>query len=1306
MKSRLIRLSYSCVFVILLSTSVLAQSSRTPFVDRANGIAPTAPGLPQGIARATTNLASPGANSIFSEALTYDTGEADANSVAVADVNGDGKLDLVVANQCGDIITCTDGSVSVLLGNGDGTFQPAVSYDSGGNHAYWVAVADVNGDGKPDIIVLNQFEGKSSSLGVLIGNGDGTFKAAVIYDAGGRMSNSVAIADVNGDGRPDLIVANECAEGNDVYCTSDGGTVSVLLGNGDGTFQAPQSYNSGGQGGNSIVVSDLNMDGKLDVLVVHGGNLSVLFGNGDGTFQPAYSFASGEDSTISVAVADVNGDGKPDLVVANQCPLGMPCLFDAAPSGSVSVLLGNGDGTFNLTQTYPAPVTGPVVTLDLNGDGKIDLVVGSACRGCGNSGVTVFLGNGDGTFQYLQNYSSGGYGAVSLALGDFNADGKPDIAIANVCTNGGDCSDGNVGVLFGNGDGTLRGALSYQVVGFELATSAAVANLNGDGKLDLVFADLYGPTGISGGADVFLGNGDGTFRSGQFYGFDGVLTNSVVVADINNDGKPDLVAANLCTSFSCTGLATVGVLLGNGDATFQSVKTYNSGGAGADAIAVGDFNGDGNADVVVANGNSDTISILLGNGDGTFQPAYSFPSGGYTPVSIAIADVNADGKLDVIVANYCADSSCQTNGVISVFLGDGRGGFSAPHEYSPEGNRTGPLAIADVNRDGKLDIVVESVCGPGPCALNGEDGIVEVLLGNGDGTFQTPLTTSVPPTFNGGGWQLTVADFNGDGELDVAAGLPGVLLLGNGDGTFQTPLNLGAYGPGSAVGDFNGDGKPDLAVGGGNVVILLNKVARSGTATSIIASSDPSNFGEAVNFTASVTPQGVKGTPTGAVTFTDGATILGSVSLANGIASLSTSSLAAGTHSIIASYGGDSNFSASSSAALTQTVNQVKSTTALTCTNCGAIANYANQPLTLVATISTQYGGSATGNVTFTSGSIVLGSGVLSGNSAAVTTTLPVGNDQIIAAYAGDGSVSGSSARSLEITVHKAIVAIMLTASASTVTLGQPVTFSASVSSASGSPPSDGNAISFNKSNGGGLGSGVLAGGIATFTTSSLPLGPTTLRAVYNADATFATSVSQYLAVTINKYPTTTSVTSNLNPSSYGQNVTFTASVNAGSGGTPGGTVTFMNGATRLGTKNLSGGPASLTTSLLAVGNQSITVSYNGDASRATSTSPPIAQVVGKAATAISLTSSHNPSTTGLTVTFTATVTSTMPGVPTGSVSFMSGANVVGTAELAGGKASISTTSLAAGSDTITASYGGSANYAESSSTLIQVVNY
>jgi hypothetical protein len=307
-------------------------------------------------------------------------------SVTLADVNGDGKLDMLIG-LCGQGGTCgsgIDGGVGVLLGNGDGTFKPAVNYDSGGSEALSVAVADVNGDGKPDLVVSNSYF--SDTVGVLFGNGDGTFQPVVTYSSGGSFPVSVAIADVNGDGKPDILVANSSSCDT---CTDDG-VVGVLLNNGDGTFQPAVTYSSGGTGRNlnntgpSLVVADLNDDGKLDVAVTAVSSIGVLLGNGDGTFKPAVNYTLGGDE-VALATGDVDGDGKPDLIEANL------------DLNNVGVLLGNGDGTFQAAMTfdYGGAFTLGLAFEDVNGDGRRDVVVTN--YGGAGSFVSVLLNATGGT---------------------------------------------------------------------------------------------------------------------------------------------------------------------------------------------------------------------------------------------------------------------------------------------------------------------------------------------------------------------------------------------------------------------------------------------------------------------------------------------------------------------------------------------------------------------------------------------------------------------------------------------------------------------------------------------------------------------------------------------------------------------------------------------------------------------------------------------------------------------------------------------------------------------------------------------
>jgi len=478
-------------------------------------------------------------------------------SIVVGDFNSDGVEDLAVVSRGSRYLTIYPGSVRVLLGNGDGTFRQAGSYDVGIQPGS-IALGDFNGDGLLDLVTANSY-GTPYGVSVLLGNGDGTFRAR---DLGyGTAPSSVAVGDFNGDGIQDLALANR-------------NNIALLFGNGDGTFQEAQTFGSG-TSPTWVVADDFNRDGALDLAVAAwtSGDVSVFLGNGDGTFQDALVFhAAASARLMAMAMGDFNGDGVEDLVVVNRGP---EPLYD---DGSVVVFLGNGDGSFQEGRSF---LTGPnpqrIAVGDFNADGAQDLALANGDF----VSVSVFLGNGDGTFQSGPRVAVGEGAGVSV--GDFNGDGALDLATVNGFSD-------TFSVVLGKGDGTFVEPPSFRAG--NTAVAAAAADFNGDGALDLAVANAR-----SNDLSVLLGNGDGTFQEPRNFGA-GSVPSSVAVGDFNGDGVKDVVVANAGTDPQYVD-GSVSVLLGNGDGTFQPARNLDVGGS-ARGISVGDFNGDGFDDLVVA----------------------------------------------------------------------------------------------------------------------------------------------------------------------------------------------------------------------------------------------------------------------------------------------------------------------------------------------------------------------------------------------------------------------------------------------------------------------------------------------------------------------------------------------------------------------------------------------------------------------------------------------------------------------------------------------------------------------------------
>jgi uncharacterized protein YhjY with autotransporter beta-barrel domain len=459
------------------------------------------------------------------------------------------------------------------------------------------------------------------------------------------------------------------------------------------------------------------------------------------------------------------------------------------------------------------------------------------------------------------------------------------------------------------------------------------------------------------------------------------------------------------------------------------------------------------------------------------------------------------------------------------------------------------------------------------------------------------------------------------------------------------------------------------------------------TTTSVNTSGSPSNFGQSVTFTANVTGTG---NPGGTVTFSDNGSTIGSGTLVGGFASFTTSTLPVGSNQIIkASYGGDPSNN-SSSGTVSQDVNKASPTLSVSSSGSNSTVG---QSVTFTATVSG--GSNPTGTVTFLDGGSPIGTGTVSGGAATFTTnSLAVGSHAITASYGGDTNNNGANASGITQNVNKATPSISVSSSSITSTVGQSVTFTATVGS--GSNPT-GNVTFLD--GGAPIGTGPVNGGVATFTTNSLTAGPHTITASYGGDANNAGVTSSGITQIVNKATATVNVASSANPSTFGQSVTFTATV---LGSSPTGTVTFTNNGAPLGSGTISGGQATFTTSSLPVGaGQLITATYGGDANNQAGANGSVTQTVLKASTSVSLVASSSSVAYNTPVTLTASVVGKSP---TGTVTFKDGGTVLGRVALNGaGQAILSLSTLAIGSHSIIASYNGDGNNTASASSALAV---
>ncbi len=741
---------------------------------------------------------------------------------AAADLNGDGHQDLILLSEVGG-----DSFVSVLLGDGLLTFLPHFPGASAGFYASSLAIADLNHDGYPDVMLAN-----TRGAEVLLGDGSGGFGAPAIVSNGGVTA--LATGDFNGDGNADLAVIQSASA-----------ALSVLLGDGAGGFMLAQQVSPGGQP-RSVRVGDFDQDGNTDLAVANDldSDIVILRGDGKGSFQ-ALPHAVVTTLENTFCVGDVNNDGVPDLLVAEEA--------------SLNVFLADGHGSFRGEILYPAGVQpGAITTADFDRDGRPDVAVTNYLE----DRVSVLLGDGSGGLGPPRSFAVG-QNPIDLIAADLNRDGIPDLVVASL-------SASAITVLLGDGRGGFAAPRTVPTNQFPRALVAV--DFDGDGNLDL--AVLCGPPYS---VVLLAGDGTGGFRNAGAFSVPG---GPLAAADFDGDGKIDFAVGNPLDS-------TVSVYRGDGTGGVSGPIVSPAGGRPV-RLAAGDFNGDGHGDLAVAE-DLFNVAVLLGDGAGGFGSP-SIYAVGMLPGPVVVGDVTGDGLPDLVAL----DSG---NGFVTVLAGDGAGGFTASASVGTGGSPES-VCVADLDSDGRQDLICTAALA----------NAVSVIL-NRTATILPP--DPAPAAF---GSPYSSAPFNVVGGaapfvFSLTGRLPGGIRFDPATATLSgTPSEIGGFPIVVTATD---------AAGCSVVRRMTITVKPVGTSLVLMPQPAPLIAGQATTITAVVTtvPPGA-GVPTGSVTFYVDGVAQPPVDLVNGVATLDLTNLSPGSHTITATYAGSSLFSSSASMAL------------------------------------------------------------------------------------------------------------------------------------------------------------------------------------------------------------------------------------------------------------------------------------------------------------------------------------------------------------------------------------------------------
>ena len=646
-------------------------------------------------------------NGSFLHQMTISTDNSRPLSIVIGHFNNDTYLDIATVNY-------GTNSIGILLGLSNGRFTSLKTFSTGyDSDPRSLAIGDFNNDSVQDIAVAHF---GTSNIGVFIGYGNGSFQSQIIYTTGSHSNPyDIATGDMNGDNRLDILLVN-----------AGGHSLGVFLGYGDGTFANQLLFSTGVDSSpHSLAIVNINNDHFLDVVVANSGsnNVGVFVGSGNDQFGSVKVFSTGYRSSPQlIAVGDFNNDNLLDLVVANN------------GSNNVGVLISDRSIDFRPQMDFStgsgSQPSGMAIG-DFNNDTHLDIVVTNFQA----DNIGVFLGFGNGSLASQITFSlDRGSAPISVAVGYLNNDTHLDIVVTNT-------GNGNIGVLFGFGDGTLTNLMALSTGEGSVPCSVATGDLNNDTYLDIVVAN-FGSHNIV----VFLGLGNGTFANRMTFSTgDRSRLISVTLADFNSDNHLDIVVADRYN-------ANVGVLLGYGDGTFANQTTYSTGDNSSPTfVNVGDFNNDSHIDIVVPSIGRDYVGFFQGYGNGSFRGQSPYYTGYQSaPQFAVVGDLNNDHRLDVVVGNRNAK-------YLSIFRGYGNGLFTDVIQYPIEATTSSKfLVLADLNEDTRLDIIFADYSG----------GFLGVLLGYDPVAFNSVLEFSTSyallPT------SLTSADFNQDHRMDIA----------------------------------------------------------------------------------------------------------------------------------------------------------------------------------------------------------------------------------------------------------------------------------------------------------------------------------------------------------------------------------------------------------------------------------------------------------------------------------------------------------------------------------------------------------